>query len=60
MTAFSIPFFNSIHCHINPTTTGDNKTGKKKTDLKKPLPMIFLFKITAVSSEKKSLSQLEK
>ena len=49
----------NIHCHIKPTTTGDSKTGKKNTDLKKPLPIIFLFKITAVNSEKKSLNQLQ-
>ena len=30
-----------------------NVTGKKNTDLKKPLPIIFLFNITAVKTEKK-------
>ena len=58
INAFKIPFFNKIHCQIKPTTTGERSTGKKKTDRKKPRPIIFLFKITAVSKEKKIIRVL--
>jgi len=52
MNEFNNPFLRSIHFQITPTTTGESSTGKKNTERKKLLPIIFLFKISAVINEK--------